>query len=976
MTDTGGVIGNWTYLPMITNMSGDSFVSGDLEYIDIDSTNFTDNVVVNNWRAISIREPSLTGSAQVTGVVEGIYINAFTDIADGLEREIVMEGDAAMFFRSGEDKFINSGSPDEIMVVSPGTINLQAPEVYIQQDIVIPGTIYGTSPVGIGDDLMVDGDVYADYYYGSGQYLTDIPGSGTPSLSELLDVDTGTSNADADIGNVLIWNPTTSKWESGTQNGEYTLVLGEDETLDAFLGDTTKNGVLDAITITDEGGLNIQWSEGEVFVNETLVETDARGTDYALTDNATTYIYATVAGSGTLQFTTGALVGQYALIAIATTYGGDIEHIFTVSIIKDSLQVVQESLYSLHATMVVSGLVVAPDADGTNANDFTVTTGSYYLYGLDLHTISDTLYSSGSGHASNDVKAYFHVGGTWSTGATNGVDFANWDNGTGTTSTSAGKWYSGWVFIEGTGELEYVYPQTEHSGEQAAIDESVVYPPGHQGIVSPLAQFVFKSGVSAFGSTSYFIDIRPMHGGGGGQGGDQNIWYQISGDSGATSPTSLTSALTIAGGSGIDTSIAGNTVTISSTSSGTISGTAITIASETSLQIYQDAATYVCSGSQMETTINTALQEGAGGLVYQYPGDYWTIGSIVVPGSTVYEAASWDTRILRRGNADGVTIINAGSSTGCSGVTVRNFWIDGGRDDGVTGNTPGVVFRHLTNGLIENCWVQDTDSNGHPTHKEDRIRRGIGVGVDDCSNVTMRGNYLYDCYHAGVTIRNHCNQIEAYGNFIWDQTNEGIMIGNKTFGPGGAWDEQCWDINVRDNFVWDCGVDDAGIYIEDQATSGTLNAHTNVTIDSNYIDNCAVGIMTKMASDARVHGGHTITNNTIKNTTSTNGILVQDFSDVTIATNFVGTPNTSGISLNNSSDSKIVGNTVMNSVTDGLSLYDSPGTLLTINIVKYSGDDSISISGTSNNCSFIANRLIEPVGNAIQLGGANRLHFF
>jgi len=74
----------------------------------------------------------------------------------------------------------------------------------------------------------------------------------------------------------------------------------------------------------------------------------------------------------------------------------------------------------------------------------------------------------------------------------------------------------------------------------------------------------------------------------------------------------------------------------------------ITIAAENSLQIFQDQADYVCSGSQMETTINTALQVGRGGTVPQYPGNYWTMESIIVPGSTVYEGSGWGAKIYRR----------------------------------------------------------------------------------------------------------------------------------------------------------------------------------------------------------------------------------------------------------------------------------------------------------------------------------------
>jgi hypothetical protein len=53
-------------------------------------------------------------------------------------------------------------------------------------------------------------------------------------------------------------------------------------------------------------------------------------------------------------------------------------------------------------------------------------------------------------------------------------------------------------------------------------------------------------------------------GGGGGGGGSQNLFATVAGDSGSTTANTQTDTLTIAGGSGITTSITGDTVTIAS----------------------------------------------------------------------------------------------------------------------------------------------------------------------------------------------------------------------------------------------------------------------------------------------------------------------------------------------------------------------------------------------------------------------------
>jgi len=75
--------------------------------------------------------------------------------------------------------------------------------------------------------------------------------------------------------------------------------------------------------------------------------------------------------------------------------------------------------------------------------------------------------------------------------------------------------------------------------------------------------------------------------GGGGGGGSQNLWATMAGDSGSTTANTQTDTLTIAGGSGITTSITGDTVTIASDvgTRGTVAGTTSSIGNNTSTNL-------------------------------------------------------------------------------------------------------------------------------------------------------------------------------------------------------------------------------------------------------------------------------------------------------------------------------------------------------------------------------------------------------
>jgi hypothetical protein len=393
-----------------------------------------------------------------------------------------------------------------------------------------------------------------------------------------LDTDSGTASADDNNDTASIVG---GEGIDTSASGDIVTVAGEDASDtnkgiasfnehhfavtsgDVFLNKKVlPNGVLVSPTVTDEGGLNVQWSAGAVFVDGSTISTLARGTDLAMTDDTVNYIYATVAGDTTLVVsTTNPNGSEHALVATVYTAAGDIEYLLNEDTIAGSITATHAALDDLHAALVHTGLNVAEDTDATNANDFTVASGSYYLHAHEKETIASTLYSAGAGHGDNNLKRYYHSSGSWTNEMSNGVDFGFWDNGTDKTAVNVAKWYVGWVFIEGAGNLDYTYPQTEHNTELSATLEAIAYPPAHEGFVVPLAKFVFRGGASAFGSTAYFDDIRPFHGAEAASSAVQNLWSTFTADSGSTTADSTVDSMALTGGTGVTTSISGDACT-------------------------------------------------------------------------------------------------------------------------------------------------------------------------------------------------------------------------------------------------------------------------------------------------------------------------------------------------------------------------------------------------------------------------------
>jgi len=442
------------------------------------------------------------------------------------------------------------------------------------------GTIAGGS-----DTTFVDGQAVARV-----GDLVDVPGAGgggasqLDELSDVADVNYGTGYVLAADGvdHYRSSNfPTLNRINLAVATGASPLVVASitkvanlhadssvqtvlvsADTIDDFLKDVIRDSVLETITVTDEDDLNIQWSAGKIFIGGTIVNTTARGTNYALDDNAISYLYATVAGGSTLIV--GASVPADAVqVAKIWTYDGDIEYFIQAKQLHDCTPTLISHVSDVHAAMIVNGCVCTVDAEGTNPNDFTVSTGSYYLGICSKLTIGSILYSAGVGHGENFTRRYFHTATVWDTEFSNGVDFGYWDNGTNKETVSVNNWYVGWIFLEGDGDIEYVYPQTEHASATAALLESLTYPPAHEGCVVPIAKFVFRGSESAFHpDKAFFIDIRPFHGGGVGGGLLQSSWATITGDSGTTSADDPLDSLAIAGGEGLVSSVAGDTVTL------------------------------------------------------------------------------------------------------------------------------------------------------------------------------------------------------------------------------------------------------------------------------------------------------------------------------------------------------------------------------------------------------------------------------
>ena len=169
-----------------------------------------------------------------------------------------------------------------------------------------------------------------------------------------------------------------------------------------------RNGINSGLTVTDEGGLNISWTEGVAFIAGSVFAVNEAGVT-ALTDNATNYLYV-LKDNTTLQISTSEPSGEFALRSIVYTYDGDIHYQFDFPLMAGGLRgKLWAALRDVLPAAVISGCECSIDTDATNANDFKIGTGSYYSDVLDKHIIASILYSAGVGHGDNNVVTYYHA---------------------------------------------------------------------------------------------------------------------------------------------------------------------------------------------------------------------------------------------------------------------------------------------------------------------------------------------------------------------------------------------------------------------------------------------------------------------------------------------------------------------------------------------------------------------------------------
>jgi hypothetical protein len=338
--------------------------------------------------------------------------------------------------------------------------------------------------------------------------LSPIPHSGTHENggSDEISV-TGLSGLLADEQTPLDHEHTNGIGDGGNIPSSSVLFNGASETVEQILEDSLNNGILDLITLSDDGGLNISWSPGEIYDQSQavpVIETDA-GSD-ACTDNAVNFlVYKPGSGSTlVLQNSRADINSDEIDIGHFHAQAGDIwGNPHQESILSEKETNISDGLANVFPIIVTSGLIVSEHAGG-GTWDVDCTQGQYYHDGHEGHNVNaiDSTVTQ--------IVRHYKSGGTWATDNNNEIDPANWNNGTNKAAVTAAKWYRSLFIIAPNNVIHWVYPDTEYISLNAAlVGLPASIPPGLVGFPTS-TEIILRGSDVAFpaAGSDQWIDAR------------------------------------------------------------------------------------------------------------------------------------------------------------------------------------------------------------------------------------------------------------------------------------------------------------------------------------------------------------------------------------------------------------------------------------------------------------------------------------
>jgi len=280
------------------------------------------------------------------------------------------------------------------------------------------------------------------------------------------------------------------------------------ETVEKILDDVLNYCVLDTISVTDDGLLQISWTSGEIFDQATsgVVDTDAGSAN--LTNNLPNYLLWN-AGSTLTVSTTRANTSQIE-VAHISVQSNDIWDVHEESICSEREHAISDGMANILPVIITNGLIVSENTDATYAFDVEMTSGVFYHDGHEKHTLS-AIFTN----VSNMTRWYHNSSGEWVSDSNPQMNSTHYDNGSQLLAVSPANEYTRSVFFVDDSRLHWVYGNVQYSSVGAATaGTNPIIPPGFIDIDPTSTALVIVASAAALPTAGgdQWIDARPVIG--------------------------------------------------------------------------------------------------------------------------------------------------------------------------------------------------------------------------------------------------------------------------------------------------------------------------------------------------------------------------------------------------------------------------------------------------------------------------------
>jgi len=261
----------------------------------------------------------------------------------------------------------------------------------------------------------------------------------------------------------------------------------------------SNRGVAEEITVSLTGGLNVEWTAGEVYDAsiENFVKTDA-GSGTLVSDQVN---YLKYTGTSTLELQTSSSTGDEILVARFANWNGIIAGYRETSLISESMANTRRGLRLAFPNRIISGMSVSEDEDATNDLDVSMDAGVLVKDGTE--EVNPTAINS----RTLSLVRLFHSGGDWTNDSNAEIDTLQYDNGTDLVNIPANKWVKAY-FIYAHHEIGFVYP-TAYYNTKAQAEEGALSPiPEGLTLTPKLTTVIYQQGDTDFDNAEW-QDVRP-----------------------------------------------------------------------------------------------------------------------------------------------------------------------------------------------------------------------------------------------------------------------------------------------------------------------------------------------------------------------------------------------------------------------------------------------------------------------------------